>query len=308
MTTMENNFEKALEILRRGGLVAFATETVYGLGADAKNPDAISKIFAAKQRPADFPLNILIPDVSHLAEWAIDIPENAYRLAEAFWPGPLTLILKKAPHVLDSITAGQPTVGLRVPNHASTLRLLKCFGRGLAAPSANRFGGLSPTTAEAVYEELGDAVDLILDGGQSDIGVESTIVDLTLERPMILRSGAITQKEIEAVLGEPVLVKKQESHVEPKTPIKLMSSTELDSYFEHITQKELPLIALLYRPRSKDNVDCVLMPRDPKKYAHEIYQTLRDADKKNAKQIIIEKVPETEEWKIVAERLRKLES
>src|SRR3989344_2949582 len=197
---MKQNISEAVTILRQGGLVAFATETVYGLGADAKNADAIKKIFTAKQRQINYPLNIVISDVSHLSQWAIDIPESAYQLAKAFWPGPLTLILKKAPHVLDVISQGKSTIGCRIPKHPVALQLLQQFGSGLVAPSANRFGRLSPTTAEAVREELGDRVDLILDSGQCELGMESTIVDLSGEQPVILRSGMITAKQIEDVL------------------------------------------------------------------------------------------------------------
>jgi L-threonylcarbamoyladenylate synthase len=305
---MKPNISEAVAILHRGGLVAFPTETVYGLGADAKNADAVKKIFAAKQRPTNYPLNIVISDVSHLLQWAIDIPESAYQLAKAFWPGPLTLILKKAPHVLDIISQGKSTIGCRVPNHPVALQLLQQFGSGLVAPSANRFGKLSPTTADAVREELDDKVDLILDGGQCELGMESTIVDLSGEQPVILRSGMITAKQIEDTLHQAVTIEKNESHYLPTIPIRLMDANTIQEFLQYLTKKELPIVLLLRHSITslEKNMDYILMPDDPVHYAQDLYATLRHADKKNVKQIIIESVPETDEWRVVRDRLSKI--
>ena len=175
--------DQAVDLLRQGRLVAFPTETVYGLGADASNPDAVLRIFLAKGRPVDHPLIVHIPNVASLDAWALSVPESAQQLAAHFWPGPLALILKKRPKVPLEVTGGQDTVGLRIPDHPIALRLLQAFGGGIAAPSANRFCRISPTHARHVQEELGDAVDMILDGGACQVGVESTIVDLSGSQP-----------------------------------------------------------------------------------------------------------------------------
>jgi L-threonylcarbamoyladenylate synthase len=198
----------AAQRLKSGALVAFPTETVYGLGADATNPAAVARIYTTKGRPADHPLIVHLADMQDISEWAAEIPDYAIDLARAFWPGPMTLILPRTGLAADFITGGQNTVGVRVPDHAIALALLSAFkkagGKGLAAPSANRFGQVSPTTASAVREELGDFLaenDLILDGGASFVGVESTIIDCTADAPRILRPGAITIEMIEEVTG-----------------------------------------------------------------------------------------------------------
>ncbi len=202
--------DQAVSILRAGGLVAFPTETVYGLGADAGNPEAVARIFAAKGRPADHPLIVHLGSADLLDDWAIDIPPLARTLAAACWPGPLTIVLRRAARVPDAVTGGLPTVGLRVPAHPLALELLRAFGDGIAAPSANRFGTVSPTTAEHVRAGLGDRVDLVLDGGPSNVGVESTIVDLSgiaTPGPAILRPGGLPREVLEAIAGEPIPVR-----------------------------------------------------------------------------------------------------
>lgn len=190
--------------LRAGELVALPTETVHGLGADAMNPAAVRRIFEAKGRPADHPLIVHLPDAEQMTQWARDIPREAIALAQAFWPGPLTLILKREDDVPLEVTGGQDTVGLRVPGHPLALKLLRAFGGGVAAPSANRFGRISPTTAQHVRDEfhdtLGDALT-VLDGGPCEVGIESTILDLSGEAPRILRPGAISAEQIAAVIG-----------------------------------------------------------------------------------------------------------
>jgi L-threonylcarbamoyladenylate synthase len=192
---------RAAALLRSGGLVAFPTETVYGLGADASDVDAVRRIFAAKGRPADHPLIVHLPDAALLDAWAVEVPTAAWHLAHAFWPGPLTLLLSRSPQVPDVVTGGRATVGLRVPDHPLALHLLREVGRGVAAPSANRFGRVSPTTADDVVDELGDAVDLVLDGGPCRVGVESTIVDLSGDEPVVLRPGGVGIERLAAVLG-----------------------------------------------------------------------------------------------------------
>jgi L-threonylcarbamoyladenylate synthase len=197
----ERLIDEALAVLRRGGLVAMPTETVYGLAADAANEAAVRRIFAVKRRPADHPVIVHVADASHLPRWASHVPDTAAVLAHACWPGPLTLIVPRAAHVLDVVTGGRDTVGVRVPAHPVAFELLDRFGGGLAAPSANRFGMVSPTTARHVRADLGDDVHLVLEGGSSPIGVESTIVDCSVDPPQVLRPGAITATEIERLLG-----------------------------------------------------------------------------------------------------------
>lgn len=199
---MTASVDRALEVLRAGGLVAIPTETVYGLAADASNDAAVRRIFAAKGRPVDHPLIVHIAAGEQLSEWAASVPPAAALLADTCWPGPLTLLLPKAQHVLPVVTGGRATVGIRVPAHPLTTELLERFGGGLAAPSANRFGLVSPTTADHVRADLGDAVDFVLDGGACPVGVESTIVDCTVDPPQILRPGGIPTEQIVALLGE----------------------------------------------------------------------------------------------------------
>ena len=197
---VEDPIERAVAVLRAGGLVGMPTETVYGLAADASNQAAVQRIFAVKGRPVDHPLIVHIAGVEHLQDWAASVPASAAVLAEACWPGPLTLLVPRGELVLDVVTGGRPTVGLRVPAHPMALELLRRFGGGVAAPSANRFGQVSPTTAAHVRDDLGDDVDYVLDGGPCPIGVESTIVDCTVEPAQILRPGGITDEEIARLL------------------------------------------------------------------------------------------------------------
>ena len=226
----------AAAALREGKLVAFPTETVYGLGADAENVSAVARIFAVKRRPADHPLIVHIASADELPRWAEDVPDAAWRLAEAYWPGPLTLLLHKGPRVPNETTGGLASVGLRVPAHPLALELLKRFGGGVAAPSANRFGRVSPTCAQHVQEDLGDEVDVLLDGGSCSVGVESTIVDLTHDAPILLRPGGVSAEAIESLLG--VTMSRHAphdvrapgmlvSHYAPRARVELLAPTEL---------------------------------------------------------------------------------
>lgn len=303
---------QAIQFLKQGKLIALPTETVYGLGADAKNEEAIRKIFNVKGRPVDHPLIVHIADLSQLSDWAIDISDTALQLAKTFWPGPLTLIFKKASHVSPLLTGGQNTIGIRIPNHPIALSVLKNFGSGIAAPSANRFGRISPTTAEAVREELGDAVDLILDGGQCEVGVESTIVDVSGNDIRILRPGMISAKQIETVLHQHLSKNKNniprvsgslELHYAPKTKTHLMSVDEIKNYLS--TTKNFPLAVMGLTKISNAKMDFVMMSEHPEKYAHDLYQTLRELDKKNYREILIEKVPDGVEWDAVRDRLQR---
>lgn len=315
---IHNMIEQAVEILHRGGLVGLPTETVYGLAADASNPEALAKIFAAKGRPIDHPLIVHIGDIHQLGHWAVDISDQAWTLARHFWPGPLTLILKKAPHVLDSVTGGQDSIGIRIPNHPIALALLAQFGNGIAAPSANRFGRISPTTAEAVREELGQSVDLVLEGGQCEVGVESTIIDMRGVVPRILRPGMISASEVEAVLHRSLLNSDQsirvsgalESHYAPETKIILMNAVELDNFlrknsgnerFAIIVRESFSLVS--YFQHAHPAISFIVMPQFADAYAHDIYKVMREVDKERFAKMIIEQVPLLPEWDAVRDRL-----
>lgn len=308
---------RAAELLRAGELVAFPTETVYGLGADARNPIAIGKIFVAKGRPADHPLIVHLPDATHLDRWAIDIPDLAYKLAAAFWPGPLTLILKRHPSVPDVVTGGQDTVGLRVPNHSLALELLREFGGGIAAPSANRFGRVSPTTAEHVREELGNKVAAILDGGPCAVGIESTILDLSGSEPRILRPGMLGAGELAGVLGSapalggaetaPRVSGSLEAHYAPTTPLRLVPATDLADRARALLATGQHVALLAAQPLSFAHEHLAWCPAsdDAAQFAHDLYARLRQLDAMGCDLILVAVPPADETWRAVADRLKR---
>jgi len=302
---------RAAEILKRGGLVAFPTETVYGLGADASSKDAVTRLYAAKRRPLDHPVIVHFADADLAFSWARDVPQAARKLAAKFWPGPLTLILKKSVKTGDFVTGGQDSVGVRVPSHPVAQELLRAFGGGIAAPSANRFGQISPTTAAHVREDLGKDVELVLDGGPSEVGIESTIVDLSSGDPVVLRPGRISAAQLEAVLGSPVLARQSDSprhsgglerHYAPRTPARLVPTHELDKEIARLKDK----IAVLAFSRPDERVDYWLrMPREPQAYAQKLYAALRELDSARCEMILIEAPPEAPEWAGVRDRLER---
>ncbi|HEY9149570.1 MAG TPA: L-threonylcarbamoyladenylate synthase [Gammaproteobacteria bacterium] len=323
-TDIDVAVQEAAATLRRGGIVAFPTETVYGLGADAENPVAVARLFMAKGRPADHPVIVHIGDAEQLERWAVDIPPSAALLAQRFWPGPLTLILKRDARVPDAVTGGQDTVGLRVPDHPVALALLAAFGGGIAAPSANRFGRLSPTTAAHVRTDLGEAVDYVLDGGSCQVGIESTILDLSGARPRLLRPGVITAAELEAVLGEklagpsgnaPRSPGALPSHYAPRTPLVLVPPEDLAAEVVRRLEKgervavlarsvATPQIEWLFLSGS-DFTECAwqVMPADPGGYAHELYARLHALDALHADCLLIEAPPVEAAWQAVRDRL-----
>jgi L-threonylcarbamoyladenylate synthase len=254
---------------------------VYGLGADASSKEAVARLYAAKRRPLDHPVIVHFADADLAFSWAREVPQAAKKLAAKFWPGPLTLILRKSAKAGDFVTGGQDTVGLRVPSHPVAQELLRAFGGGIAAPSANRFGQLSPTTAAHVREDLGKDVELVLDGGPSEVGIESTIVDLSGGEPVLLRPGRISAAELEAALGSPVLAKQIDSprhsgglerHYAPKTPARLVPTHELDQEIARLKDR----VAVLAFSRPDERVDYWLrMPREPQAYAQKLYAALR---------------------------------
>jgi L-threonylcarbamoyladenylate synthase len=310
---------RAAALLRQGKLVAFPTETVYGLGADAANADAVRHIFAVKGRPEDHPVIVHVADLAHAAQWAQAIPDGARALAEAFWPGPLTLILPRAAHVSDVVTGGQASVGLRAPAHPVAQALLAEFGGGIAAPSANRFGHVSATTAEHVVDDLGDGVDLVLDGGPSAVGIESTIVAFTTPTPTLLRPGAIGADAIASVLGRAPSARETgaprasgslPSHYAPRTPASLVSADALAAELAQLADRDERVAVLAWQASRPDAFDGVWIgaPDDAAAYAHLLYANLRALDAANADSILIERVPELGDWVAIADRLARATS
>jgi L-threonylcarbamoyladenylate synthase len=322
MIPAEADYQRAVERLRAGELVAFPTETVYGLGADAANPDAVARIFAAKGRPADHPLIVHLAGHDAVDRWAEQVPEVAWELMETFWPGPLTLILKKQPWVPSTVTGGQDTVGLRVPGHPVALELLRRFAAdggpgGIAAPSANRFGRVSPTSAEHVREELGGQVPLILDGGPCAVGIESTIVDCSRGEPVVLRPGHISPLHLEAILGHapaiaaaagaPRVPGSLVAHYAPATPLRLVAGAHLLDFLNAQRHRggRCGVLSANQPPQAGMPHVWRLLPADPVGYAHHLYASLRDMDHAGVDLIVVEALPEGPEWAAVADRLRR---
>ena len=281
----------AAQLLKAGGLVALPTETVYGLGADATNKDAVARIYKVKGRPADHPLIVHILSMQSLADWADEIPSYAISLARDFWPGPMTLVLKRSLLAEDFVTGGQPTVGLRVPDHVIALALLSEFakigGKGIAAPSANRFGHVSPTTAQAVQDEIGaflDQQDLILDGGPSQVGVESTIIDCTSDAPRILRPGAITIEMVEESTGLKVSNTESnirvsgslENHYAPNATVDLNRTPTAGEGFIALADIQTPA-----------NVIRLAAPNSVEDFARLMYAALREGDAQGLKSVVV---------------------
>jgi L-threonylcarbamoyladenylate synthase len=313
----EADIERAVRILRDGGLVAFPTETVYGLGADAANPEAVHRIFSAKGRPADHPLIVHIPEAGQMQEWAREIPEEARTLASLHWPGPLTIVLPRSEHAPDVVTGGLDTIALRVPGHPLALALLDAFGRGLAAPSANRHGRVSPTTAEHVREELGDAVEMILDGGPCGIGLESTIVDLSSGSPRVLRPGAVTAAMLGRDLGEPVPVVEEAdvrapgqmpSHYAPRARVLLAESArEAIREAEHARKAGLKAGVLSAEVLDGLPGSVVLfeLPEDLDEQARQLYDRLRHADRLGLDVLVVVPPPGRGIGDAIRDRLRR---
>jgi len=312
---------RAAALLRSGGLVAFPTETVYGLGADARNPEAVARIFAVKGRPQNHPVIVHIPQMDHLRYWAREVSPLALALARAFWPGPLTLILARARGVGDAVTGGQDSVGLRVPSHPVAQTLLRAFageesGRrfdGIAAPSANRFGRISPTTAEHVRADLGSDVDMVLDGGACEVGIESTIVDCSHGAPVLLRPGRISADDIAGVAGVMPLAATRaatrapgtlESHYAPRHPLQLVRTADWEKALAQ-TPGRRAVLALREQPKGDPSVRWIRMPQDPARYGHDLYANLRALDACDCEVIIVEAPPGGTEWEGILDRLNR---
>ena len=319
---------RAATILRNGGIVAFPTETVYGLGANALDAAAVAKIFEAKGRPAWNPVIAHVANETQARTLTPVWPECAAKLAAAFWPGPLTMVLPKRDDVPDIVTAGLPAVGIRMPSHPVALALITALGAPIAAPSANRFTELSPTTAQHVIASLGNRVELVLDGGPSDVGIESTVVDLTGATPTLLRPGTIARSALEAALGEPVAMPstssdaddtarlspgRVERHYSPRADVWLFDAADLDSVSDallsriHSSTATVPMrVAALVIDWSlalPSEVRRMPMPGDSQAYARALYATLHDLDALGYALVAIERPPNNAAWAGVLDRL-----
>ncbi|WP_244119412.1 L-threonylcarbamoyladenylate synthase [Burkholderia gladioli] len=317
--------EEAAAKLAAGQLVAFPTETVYGLGADAESPEAVARIYAAKGRPSNHPVIVHLPPGGDPGYWVESLPADAQKLIDAFWPGPLTLILKRAAHIPDAVSGGQDSVALRCPSHPVAQRLLAAFSAlrgghgGVAGPSANRFGHVSPTTAQHVREEFGDSVH-VLDGGAAEVGIESTILDLSRGFPALLRPGHVTPQQIAAVLGTvprlpdgsdataPRASGTLKAHYAPRTPLALLPFDRLELLLDAATEASEPVALVARASSARDwstaiGVYFVAAPEDPQAYARELYSLLRALDRAQVTRILIEQLPDTAEWVAVNDRL-----
>ncbi|GHE75529.1 threonylcarbamoyl-AMP synthase [Amycolatopsis deserti] len=317
MTASTSDIDKAAGLLRAGRLVAFPTETVYGLGANAEDAAAVGRVYQAKGRPSSHPLIVHLGGAGQLGDWVEDVPETARLLAERFWPGPLTLVLRRARRVPLEATGGLETVAVRVPDHPVALALLSAFGGGVVAPSANRFGSVSPTTAEHVRTELGDAVDFVLDGGPCHVGVESTIVDVTGDEPSVLRPGGVTREDLEAVLQRPLAVPttshirvpgQHPSHYAPRARVVLVEPEKV------VTEAELAgeqghRVGVLLPPAASDgpvNAHAVVeIPGSMAAYARSLYGFLRELDQRGCDLIVASLPPEEGLGLAIANRLRR---
>lgn len=314
------DIDDAVRLLCAGRLVAVPTETVYGLAADASNAEAVGRIFIAKRRPANHPLIVHLAGPERLSDWARDIPDAAWRLANAFWPGPLTLLLHKADQVPPEVTGGRPTIGLRVPAHPVLLRILDRLDGGLAAPSANPHKRLSPTSADQVMSGLNGRIDAVLDGGPCRVGLESTIVDLTGDTPRIVRAGPITRRELEQALGRRVEFPEQHDtavpgnvavHYQPRTPLYLYATDVLRERLQRLRPDAR--VALLHRSdalseRRPGIIHRLRMPDDKAEYARRLYDALHAADETGADAIWMEAPPMHEDWRDVHDRLARAAS
>ncbi|MBR7839538.1 threonylcarbamoyl-AMP synthase [Actinospica durhamensis] len=308
---------QAAEVLRAGGLVAFPTETVYGLGANAEDPAAVGRIYQAKGRPPTHPLIVHLGSAEQLADWVEEVPETARLLAERFWPGPLTLVLRRAARVPLEATGGLETVAVRVPDHPVALALLEAFGGGVTAPSANRFGSVSPTTAEHVRTELGDAVDFVLDGGSCQVGVESTIVDVTGETPSILRPGGVTREDLEEALGYPIgedganhirVPGQHPSHYAPRAKVVLVEPERIVAEAAAAQEQGHQVGVFLppdYAEAPVKAYAVVEVPESMDAYARELYGFLRELDQLGCDLILASLPPERGLGVAIANRLRR---
>lgn len=318
MKIQHQAIQYAAKLLSEGKLVAFPTETVYGLGGDARNETAIQKIYQIKKRPTTNPLIIHLSNVTAMENFATHIPDAAYQLAEQFWPGPLTLVLKKKPDVSTWVTGGQNTVALRVPAHPVALSLLNEFGGGIAAPSANRYTEISPTHFSHVQNKLGKDLDYILDGGPCSIGIESTIVSMVEALPVILREGHIKKEDISHCLGCETKTNQKDSaihvpgsalkHYAPKKPLYIVPAKEILSTLNQLRQRDYSCAVLSFestKQKLKNNIDLIWigLAADPLIYAQHLYAALHELESGPSHCIIVESLPSSEDWSAIQDRL-----
>jgi L-threonylcarbamoyladenylate synthase len=306
--------EAAVDALRDGELVAFPTETVYGLGANASNPAAVRKVFELKDRPPSHPVIVHIDQQKYLRRWVRELSPEAEKLAEAFWPGPLTLVLPRGESVNDVVTGGQDTIAIRIPSHPMARQLLDAFGGGIAAPSANRYGRLSATRAEHVQDEFGDAVKVILDGGECQLGLESTIVSCLDGEVRLLRPGAVTLTQLRGVVGEvsigpgkasPRVPGSAAAHYAPMTPLAIVPGGELDALAESLSEggQRIAVLAQRLPLKTYETVTWINAGKRPDAFGHDLYANLRALDKAGCARILVQEVPGDERWDAVRDRL-----
>lgn len=305
-----------MSILRSGGVIGFPTETVYGLGADAGNTSAVERIFRIKGRPTTHPLIVHIADAGTLDQWSVEVSPLAELLADRFWPGPLTIILERSARVPDVVTGGLTTVGLRVPDHPKALAVLRAFGGGLAAPSANRFGGVSPTTADHVRHDLGDAVDVVVDGGPCVVGLESTIVDLSSGQPAILRPGGVTREALEDVVRGPVPLRtggqvrspgQLASHYAPRAEVVLSTVDRVAVQAAALLSRGFRVAVSTDQPVTDlpDEVEHIVLPGTTDGLARSLYAALREVDRRGCDVVLVTLPPEVGLGLAVGDRLRR---
>jgi L-threonylcarbamoyladenylate synthase len=310
----QKELDLAVRALRDGEVVAFPTETVYGLGANARNPAALEKVFELKGRPRTHPLIVHLDQARFLHRWAREVPPAAEKLAQRFWPGPLTLVLPRAPEVLDLVTGGQDSVAVRVPAHPMAQQLLTAFGGGLAAPSANRYGHVSPTRAEHVREEFGEAVRVILDGGECKVGLESTIVSCLDGGVRLLRPGAVTLALLREVVADvavgrgafaPRVPGSEAAHYAPATPLSLVPPGDIDGQAQALSAGGQRIAVLALRPPlgTHKYVTWINGGPRPDAYAHDLYANLRTLDRAGCARILVQEVPREEPWDAIRDRL-----
>jgi L-threonylcarbamoyladenylate synthase len=310
----QDEIEAAVDALRDGELVAFPTETVYGLGANASNPAAVRKVFELKDRPASHPVIVHIDQAKYLKRWVRELSPDAEKLAAAFWPGPLTLVLPRAESVHDVVTGGQDSIAVRIPSHPMARQLLDAFGGGIAAPSANRYGRLSATRAEHVQDEFGDAVKVILDGGECQVGLESTIVSCLDGAVRLLRPGGIKLSQLRTVVGNveigpdntaPRVPGSSAAHYSPGTPLTIVPGGELDALAGSMSEggQRIAVLAQRLPLKTYETVTWINAGKRAEAFGHDLYANLRTLDKAGCARILVQEVPGDERWDAIRDRL-----
>ncbi len=315
MGRLEEQISRGIQCLRRGGIIGFPTETVFGLGADAANANAIARIYEAKSRPREHPLILHLGELRDLERWVHEVPTSAESLANKFWPGPLTMILKAEPNQGREFRGDNNSVAVRVPAHPVAQALIRGLGNGIVAPSANRFGRLSPTTAQHVSDELGEKIDMVIEGPTCPIGIESTIVDLTEKVPVILRPGHIDEKQISQALGQEVLTVESKTnkapgsypvHYAPNTPLTVLYRDDMEKFLHNDANGiSVAVLGRSKRPYFSSAAVWQVAPFSPAAYAQNLYGLLRRLDHSGCDLIAVEEPPHRMSWFAIHDRLKK---